>query len=114
MKALLSALIKIPAFLEFALFYLKEVILSNIKVAADVLTPTHYMEPAMLHLPVEGLSDRQVLVLSNLITMTPGTLSIDVDDTDKMLIIHGMYVKDAAVETEQLEKNYIRRVKNVF
>jgi multicomponent Na+:H+ antiporter subunit E len=77
--------------IELLLFYIYEVLISNARVAHDVLTPTHHMRPGFIHLNIEGLTDRQILAASNLITMTPGTLSLDVTPDRKFLQIHCMY-----------------------
>ena len=100
--------------IEFSLFYLKEVIMSNLKVAYDVVTPNYYMQPAFIELNIEGLTDRQILFLANLITMTPGTLSLDVPEDKKQLKIHSMYVDDPKAAVEELETQILRRIRNVF
>lgn len=78
----------------FLLFYIKEVILSNVRVAYDVLTPTHHMKPGFVAIPLNNLTERQILVLGNLVTMTPGTLSMDVSSDRKTLYLHAMYIDD--------------------
>lgn len=99
---------------EFFIFYLRELILSNIKVAFDVLTIRHYMTPAFIRLPVADLNDRQLLALSNLISMTPGTLSLDVNEARTHLTIHCMYAPDPKRLVEDLKADYVRRVRRVF
>ena len=110
----MNPLVRTVKIIDFFFFYLKELVASNVKVAFDVLTPTHHMSPAFLELPVEGLSDRQLLALSNLISMTPGTLSLDIRDDRSTLMIHCMYAKDPAAILENLSANYLRRVRDVF
>ncbi len=114
MKTLLSILAKLPAILEFAAYYLFEVVASNLRVAHDVLTPTHYMKPEIIRVGIEGLTDRQVLALGNLVTMTPGTLSLDVDENQRELVVHGMYVDDPAAAARELEADFLRRIRRVF
>ena len=82
--------------------------------AADVLTPRHRMTPAMLRVGVGDLTDRQILVLGNLVTMTPGTLSIDVEGGRGQLLIHSMYSADPEAEVRDLETNYVERIRRVF
>jgi len=101
-------------FIEFLAFYIKEVILSNLKVAHDVLTPTHLMRPGFIEVSIDELTDRQIFVLANLITMTPGTLSLNIDDSESRLLIHNMYSIDPIQDGKDLEENYVRRIKNVF
>ncbi|WP_290652773.1 Na+/H+ antiporter subunit E [Aquisalimonas sp.] len=85
---------KIPQVIGFTLFYLWELIRSNMRVAYEVLTPTHYMRPGVIGLPLMTQSDAAVTLLANLISMTPGTLSIDVSNDNRMLYIHAMHIDD--------------------
>jgi multicomponent Na+:H+ antiporter subunit E len=97
-----------------AAFYLWEVLISNLRVALDVLTPRHRMQPAFLQVNVEGFTDRQLLAMANLLTMTPGTLSVDVSPDGKCLLVHAMYVDDPVAEARHLEKQFKQRICHVF
>ena len=110
----MTVLLRSLRLLEFILFYIVDSVISNFKVAWDILTPTDYMKPAFIELNTVGLSDRQLLALSNLISMTPGTLSLDVRDDRSALMIHCMYAGDPEALLKNLESNYVRRVRNVF
>ncbi len=89
---------RIFRFTGFILFYVWEVILGSIRVAVDALTWKHYMKPAFLRLELdERLKPHQILALSNLLTMTPGTISMDVADDLKSIDLHIMYL-DGSVE----------------
>lgn len=103
---------KISKVISFAFFYVKEVLVSNVRVAADIVTPKHLMKPEIVIIDVKELTPRQLFVASNLITMTPGTLSMDV--VEDLLIIHCMYCEDVNEEAEKLVKNYVNRVRDVF
>ena len=71
-----------------------ELIVSSLAVAADVLTPKHRARPAILEMPLDVKSDTGILLVTNLISLTPGTLSIDVTEDRKTLIIHAMFADD--------------------
>lgn len=114
MNRLLRWIIKLPRLIELGLFYIKEVVLSNLKVAYDVITPNYFMKPAFIELDLKGMSDRQILFAANLITMTPGTLSLDVSEETQKLKIHSMYVDDPDAEVHELETKILRRIRNVF
>lgn len=102
-------------FLEFLAFYLKEIVLSNVRIAHDVLTPRHRMKPGILYVEVGDLSEKQLAAMANLITMTPGTLGMYVSKDRERLYIHTMYMdKNASSIGTDLAKDYGRRVKNVF
>lgn len=106
--------LKLFYIIEFAGFYFIEVVLSNVRVAYDILTPRNQMTPQLVSVSVDGLTNQQVFALMNLVTMTPGTLSLDIDDEAKILQIHSMYTRDEAVERKAIEENFIRRIRRVF
>lgn len=101
---------KIPEVLGFVLFYVWELVKSNVRVAVEVLTPTHGMQPGVIGLELDATTDAQITILANLITMTPGTLSLDVSNDRRMLFIHAMYMDDEdalRAELKELERRVI-------
>ena len=107
-------MIRILAWIEFLLFYVKEVLVSNLRVAHDVLTPKHHMRPGIIALDVADMTDAQVAVMANFITMTPGTLGISVSEDHEKLYIHAMYVDDSSEElAAKMLNDYGKRVKRV-
>jgi multicomponent Na+:H+ antiporter subunit E len=98
------------AVLGFLLFYIREVLLSNIRVAYDVLTISDHSDPAIIALPLDARTDFEILVVANLISMTPGTLSMDVSTDRKTLFIHAMFVDDAEELKKGLKENFEARV----
>ncbi|MEM1158224.1 MAG: Na+/H+ antiporter subunit E [Verrucomicrobiota bacterium] len=97
----------------FLMFYIKEVVLSNIRVAYDVLTPTHHMRPGFVAIPLEELTERQTLILANLVTMTPGTLSMDVSSDRRTLYLHAMYIDDLDNVRREITV-YQQKIREVF
>jgi multicomponent Na+:H+ antiporter subunit E len=101
--------------IEFLIFYLKEIVISNLRIAHDVLTPRHRMKPGVLPVDVSELGERQLAAMANLITMTPGTLGVYVSKDRKYLYIHAMYMdKDAETMGADLAREYGERIKRVF
>lgn len=105
---------KILQLIGFVFFYLKEVLLSNIRIAADILTPRHRMKPGVIAVPLENLTDPQLLILTNLVSMTPGTLCLDVSDDRKVLYIHAMYVEDAEQLRREIKVGFEKKILEVF
>jgi len=101
--------------LEFLCFYLKEIVVSNLRIAHDVLTPRHRMKPGILSVEVDDLEESQLAAMANLITMTPGTLGVYVSRDRRLLYIHSMYMdRDADTMGKELARDYGGRVKRVF
>ena len=98
----------------FLLFYLGELLLSNLRVARDVVRPRSHASPAIVAIPVEGLNATQITLLANLITMTPGTLSIDTSSDRSTLYIHAMFVDDVQALRDEIEHGLTRRVRELM
>ncbi|MCU0483522.1 MAG: Na+/H+ antiporter subunit E [Chloroflexi bacterium] len=98
----------------FVLFYLRELVVANLRVAYDVVTPTHHMHPGIVAVPLEARTPGEITLLANLITMTPGTLSLDVSDDHTVLYVHGMFVDDPEAFVDEVRRGLERRVLEVM
>ena len=101
---------KLPLAISFALFFIWELVKSNLRVAWDVVTPSAYRHPAIVAVPLDTASDEQITLLAVLITLTPGSLSVDVSDDKRVLYVHGMFVEDPEEFRRSLKKGFERRV----
>ena len=111
----MNLLLRLLRLLEFFGFYAVEVVLSNLRVALDVMTPRFRGTPGIVEVPVgPGLTDRQLTVLANLITMAPGTLSLGYTPDRRHLIIHAMYLGDRETFIADIQHDFERRVRRVF
>jgi multicomponent Na+:H+ antiporter subunit E len=103
---------KLPKLLEFIGFVIKELVVSSLRVAYDVVTPTSHLNPAIIAIPLDAESDREIVTLAVLITLTPGTLSLRVSDDRRTLYVHEMYVDNSDVDEarRKIKDGYERRV----
>ena len=95
-------------------FFLWELLIANLRVAYEVLTPGYQMRAAIIAIPLDAESDLEITVLANLITLTPGTLSLDVSQDRKILYIHAMHVRDVDKFRHDIKARFERRVMEVF
>lgn len=110
-----SPILRISKLIGFLGFYVKEVVLSNLRVARDVVSPRTRIEPSFLGIDLDPeMNDRQRMILANLITMTPGTLSVDIDPEGTVLYLHVMYADDPEELRRSIREDYSRRIKEVF
>lgn len=98
----------------FVAFFLWELIKANVRVAYDILTPTHHMRPAIVAIPLDVTSDAEIVLLANLITLTPGTLSLDVSADRTILYVHAMYVDDVDAFRASVKGGFERRVQELL
>lgn len=94
----------------FAAFFLKELVLSSLRIAWDVLTPRHFARPGIVAFPLAARTDLEITLLANLITLTPGTLSVAVSEDRQTLFIHAMYIDDPESVRAEIKNGFERRV----
>jgi multicomponent Na+:H+ antiporter subunit E len=80
--------------IRFGVYFIRILVKANWDVAKVVLTPGFGQKSCIIRYPVGDLSDLQLTVLANAITLTPGTLSMDVSDDKTWLYVHCMIGHD--------------------
>ena len=101
---------KTMLFIRFALFFTKELIVATFRVAIDVIKPLPLMRPGIIGIPLDAETDLEITMLANLITLTPGTLSLDVSPDRKILYIHAMYLVDPDDLRKEIKEGMERRL----
>jgi multicomponent Na+:H+ antiporter subunit E len=95
-------------------YFAGQVVLANLKVAAAVLGPRRLLRPALVAVPLDVTGDDQIAVLSNLITLTPGTLSLDVSEDRTTLFVHAMSASSAEDLRRDIKEGFERRVREAL
>lgn len=101
---------KVNLAVRFAGFFFKELVISTVRIAHDVLTPTNYMRPAVIGIPLDASTDAEIAMLAIVVTLTPGTMALDVSDDRKVMWIHGMYVSDPDALKKSIKQGFERRI----
>ena len=65
---------------------------ANVQVAYDVMTPKYFMKPGIVKFPLNAETDTEINLLSTMISLTPGTLILDISEDKKTMYIHVMYL----------------------
>lgn len=103
----------IPSIVRFFFFFIYELIKANIQVAYDVITPTFYMKPGIVSVPLDAKTDLEITLLANVISLTPGTLSLDVSDDKKVLYVHAMYIRDKEEFIQSIKNGFEKKLLNI-
>jgi len=96
--------------LRLCLLFVYELIVSSVKVVWDVVTPTHRSRPGIVAMPLAAKGDGEILLVAGLISLTPGTLSLDVSPDRTTLYLHAMFVDDPDALRRELKQGMERRV----
>jgi multicomponent Na+:H+ antiporter subunit E len=100
---------------RFSAYVAWQLVLANVKVARTVLfTPVHRLRPGIVAVPLDIESDAEITMLANLITLTPGTLSLDVSDDRRVLYVHSIEVDDPSAFRDETKTGFERAVEEVF
>ncbi|MEM6314045.1 MAG: Na+/H+ antiporter subunit E [Planctomycetota bacterium] len=109
---------RIIRLVRFGIYFVRILLIANIDVAREVITPGSRLHPRIVRFEVTDLTDLQITVLSNAITLTPGTLVVDVGKTgpegQQFLYVHCMFGEDRAASLEALAELRRRLMTEVF
>lgn len=101
---------RIPKSIYFVFYFIYEMLLANIQVAYDVVTPKYFFTPGIISYKMNAKTDVEINLLSTVISLTPGTMVLDISDDNTTLYIHVMYLKDRDIFTEQIRNGFERKL----
>lgn len=100
--------------ISFIAYFIRILIKANLIVAKEIITPGFQMTPRFIRYDVRGLTPFQLTSLANAITLTPGTLSVDLGDDHRYLYIHCMYAENTAHAVSEIDELRDRLLKEFF
>lgn len=105
---------RIPKFINFIFYFIYELCKANIQVAMDVITPRLSTRPGIVKIPLSAKTNLEIAMLSNVITLTPGTLVLDVSDDKKVLYVHGMFIRNQEEFVRNIKEGFERRIIDIL
>jgi multicomponent Na+:H+ antiporter subunit E len=105
---------KLPKTIGLVGYFLKELLISNLRVLWDVITPGHINRPGIIGIPLSARSDLEIFIVANLISLTPGTLSVDLSEDRHTLYVHVMFLDDVDAARQEIINGLERRVLEVM
>ena len=106
--------LRVVPLLSLLRLFLYELIMSAIKVAALVLRPKMDLKPGIFAYETELTKDSHITLLANLITLTPGTLSVDVSEDRRTLYIHGVDCSNLEATRADIRNGFERKIREAF
>jgi multicomponent Na+:H+ antiporter subunit E len=100
--------------LGLVLLFLSELLKSAFRVAWDVVRPGLNFQPGIIAYPLTTDDDLQITILANLISLTPGTLSVDVSTDKTTLYIHAMHAHDPEELRRDIRDGFERQIKEAL
>lgn len=104
-----------PVFAVIKLFviFCWEILISNLNVLIYVFRPLSDLKPGIVAMDVDFKTDFELVLLANLITMTPGTMTLDIADDEKCIYIHALDCSDPESLVQHLRDTFEKTIKEV-
>ncbi|HDZ56790.1 MAG TPA: Na+/H+ antiporter subunit E [Pseudomonas xinjiangensis] len=100
--------------MKFGLRVLLDILTANLDVARLILGPSARLRPAFVEYPLELEHEFAISLLASTISLTPGTVSSDISDDRKILLIHGLDIADPQVLIDTIKQRYEKPLMEVF
>lgn len=94
--------------------FMRELVKSGVNVARIVLRPGLEFRSGILAIPLACKSDLEIMIFANLITLTPGTLSIDVSDDRSTLYVHAIHTDDPAADKQAMKDAFEANIREAL
>lgn len=91
-----------------------DIVLANGAVARRVLGPIRALNPAMIEVPLDLRDPMVATILASIVTLTPGTVSIDVDLERWVLHFHALDAPDPEAVAHDIKRQYELPLKEIF
>jgi multicomponent Na+:H+ antiporter subunit E len=104
---------RVPKTARLLAYFLVELLKSNLMVFWDVVTPTHTSQPGIVGVPLHVETDLEIFLFANMVSLTPGTLSVDLSKDHKTLYVHVMFLDDADSFRESIKSGLEKRILEV-
>lgn len=101
---------KLPSYIAIVLF---DIVVASVTVAKLILG-RRSPQPIFVSYPLELEHPLAIAILASTISLTPGTVSADVSDDHKLLLIHALDAQDAEEVIRDIRERYERRLKEMF
>lgn len=105
---------RLPRALGLLIFFLRELTVSGLRAVREVLSPVRRSRPRIIRVPLEIHDPNQILVLAQLLSLTPGTLVLDIAPERDALYVHVMFVDDTDAFRRQVRDGFERRIREVL
>lgn len=103
-----------PRLLWFVLVVHWDILTANVAVAILIIGPPRRFRPGFVELPLDLTDEFAITLLASTISLTPGTVSADVSEDRRTLLIHALDVDDEDVMIKQIKQRYERPLKEIF
>lgn len=93
---------------------LADIVTANLLVARQVLGPPEALRPGFLEVPLDLRDPFLATLLGSIVSLTPGTVSVEIDRGRDVLLVHALHVEDEAAAIAAIKSRYEAPLRKVF
>ncbi|MFG6148440.1 Na+/H+ antiporter subunit E [Halobacillus sp. B23F22_1] len=98
---------------KLIMLFVRELLLSNIDIVKLAYKPNLNIQPGIFALPIDLKSNWEITLLANLISLTPGTLSLEISEDYSKIYIHAMDVPDVEQSIKDIKETFEKAIMEV-
>ena len=87
-----------------------QIFISSLQVSLAVLFPGRRVKPGVVAIPLALHTDWGIALLANSITLTPGTLTLDVSNDKKFLFVHCLALENPEGFKKEIKRLFERKI----
>ncbi|WP_108124078.1 Na+/H+ antiporter subunit E [Saccharospirillum mangrovi] len=99
---------------RYVLMLMWDIVVSNVEVAIQVLGPLRKLNPGFIVIPLDTREDLPITLLASSISLTPGTVSVEVAKDRSHLYVHVLNLDDEAKTVAAIKQRYEKPLKEIF
>lgn len=104
---------RVISIVKLVLLFIKELVLSNISMIKYIYSPKNSAEPGIFEIPLDVNKEWEIAILTSLISLTPGTLSVALSDDNKKLFVHAMNIDDVDDSINDIKNSFEKAIMEV-
>lgn len=106
--------LRVIKLIRLAASFIWLLLVSNIRVLWDIITPTDISKPAVIGVPLDAKTDFEIMLLANMVSLTPGSLTLNVSEDRTMLYVHVMFLDDIEATRREIKEKIEKRLLEVL
>ncbi len=107
-------LVRVDLALRFLLVFAVDIVTANWRVARQVIGPLCSLSPGFVEVPLDLRDPFVATLLASVVSLTPGTVAIDIDREGWILLVHALDAPDPQALANEIKQRYELPLREIF
>lgn len=107
-------LVRVDLALRFLVVFAGDIVTANWRVARQVIGPLCRLSPGFVEVPLDLRDPFVATLLASVVSLTPGTVAIDIDRERWILLVHALDAPDPQALADEIKQRYERPLREIF